>query len=52
MAETGKNWIYCPPIVLTNMIITLTPSYLIAFELIYGSNFYILKRGEISIIHS
>jgi len=41
MEETGKNWIYCLPLVVLNMHITKTSAGLTPFEMIYGRPYII-----------
>ena len=39
MEETGKNWVYCLPLVVLNMHITPTNIGLTPFEMMYGRPF-------------
>lgn len=36
MAETGRNWLYCLPLVTLNMHVVTTPEGLSPFEILYG----------------
>ena len=41
MEETGKNWLYCLPLVVLNMHVTPTPAGLTPFEMMYGRPYQI-----------
>lgn len=36
MEETGKNWMYCLPLAILSIHITLTKEGLSSFEMMYG----------------
>ena len=40
MEETGKNWVYCLPLVVLNMHITPTSTGLTPFQIMYDHFYY------------